>query len=39
LRKNSIFETGEIELDESYFGASRVKGKRSRGASGKAPVF
>ena len=22
---NSVFETGEIELDESYFGARRVK--------------
>ncbi len=25
---------GEIEVDESYFGARRVKGKRGRGASG-----
>ena len=31
--------TGEIEVDESYFGARRVKGKRGRGASGKTPVF
>jgi transposase len=30
---------GEIEVDESYFGAKRVKGKRGRGASGKTPVF
>jgi len=30
---------GEIEIDESYFGARRVKGKRGRGASGKTPVF
>jgi transposase len=30
--------TGEIELDESYFGGFR-KGKRGRGASGKVPVF
>jgi transposase len=37
--KNSIFEVGEIELDESYFGARRVKGKRGRGANGKIPVF
>ena len=29
---------GEIEVDESYFGGSR-KGKRGRGAAGKAPVF
>jgi len=31
--------SGEIELDESYFGARRVKGKRGRGASGKTIVF
>ena len=30
---------GEIELDESYFGARRVRGKRGRGAIGKTPVF
>ena len=30
---------GEIEVDESYFGAKRIKGKRGRGASGKTPVF
>ena len=30
--------TGEIELDESYFGVVR-KGKRGRGAAGKVPVF
>lgn len=30
---------GEVEIDESYFGAKRVKGKRGRGASGKAIVF
>jgi len=30
---------GEIEVDESYFGARRVKGKRGRGAAGKTPVF
>ena len=30
---------GEIELDESYFGAKRVRGKRGRGAAGKTPVF
>lgn len=32
-------ETGEFELDESYFGAKRVRGKRGRGAAGKTPVF
>ena len=36
--KTSPF-SGEIEVDESYFGARRVKGKRGRGASGKTPVF
>src|SRR4051812_23120244 len=30
---------GEVELDESYFGARRVKGKRGRGARGKTIVF
>jgi transposase-like protein len=30
---------GEIELDESYFGAKRVRGKRGRGARGKTIVF
>ena len=31
--------SGEFELDESYFGAKRVRGKRGRGAAGKTPVF
>ena len=30
---------GEVEVDESYFGAKRVRGKRGRGAAGKTPVF
>ncbi len=30
---------GEIEVDESYFGAKRTKGKRGRGAGSKTPVF
>ena len=30
---------GHIEVDESYFGARRVKGKRGRGARGKTIVF
>ena len=30
---------GEIEVDESYFGAKRVRGRRGRGAGGKTPVF
>ena len=32
-------ELGEFELDESYFGARRVRGKRGRGAAGKTLVF
>ena len=32
-------ENGEFEVDESYFGARRVRGKRGRGAAGKTPVF
>ena len=31
--------SGEIEVDESYFGARRIKGKRGRGAFGKTAVF
>jgi len=30
--------SGEVEIDESYFGARRVRDKRGRGASGKTPV-
>jgi transposase len=30
--------SGEIEVDESYFGGKR-KGQRGRGAAGKVPVF
>lgn len=30
---------GEVEVDESYFGARRVRGKRGRGANGKVPVI
>ena len=32
-------EIGEFELDESYFGAHRIRGKRGRGAAGKTSVF
>ncbi len=32
-------EIGEFELDESYFGAKRIRGKRGRGTAGKTPVF
>ena len=31
--------TGETELDESYFGARRIRCKRGRGAIGKTPVL
>lgn len=31
--------TGEVEVDESFFGARRQKGKRGRGAYGKTIVF
>ena len=31
--------SGEIEVDESYFGARRVRGLRGRGARGKTIVF
>ena len=30
---------GEIEVDESYFGPRRVRGKKGRGAFKKTPVF
>ena len=31
--------SGEVEIDESYFGRQRVRGKKGRGASGKIVVF
>lgn len=37
LEENELFY-GEIEVDESYFGARRIRGKRGRGARGKIPV-
>jgi len=37
LEDDSPF-TGEVEVDESYFGGHR-KGNRGRGAAGKVPVF
>lgn len=36
-REKELF-SGEVEIDESYFGGRR-KGKRGRGAAGKIPVF
>ncbi|HXH68857.1 MAG TPA: IS1595 family transposase [Pyrinomonadaceae bacterium] len=35
----SPFSSCEIEVDESYFGARRVRGKRGRGAGNKTIVF
>lgn len=37
-RDTSFTLSGEIEMDESYFGGKR-KGNRGRGAAGKIPVF
>ena len=37
--RESPFASGEVEVDECYFGARRVRGKRGRGAAGKTPVF
>lgn len=31
--------SGEVEVDESFFGARRVKGKLGRGAYGKTIIF
>ena len=36
--ENETAFTGEIEVDESFFGEHR-KGKRGRGGAGKVPVF
>jgi transposase-like protein len=38
-QRESPFGNGEVEVDESYFGARRVRGKRGRGASGKTILF
>ena len=35
---NNDLLNNEVEIDESYFGARRVRGKRGRGAKGKTPV-
>jgi hypothetical protein len=37
--RRSPLSAGEVEVDESYFGARRVRGKRGRGASGKTIIF
>ena len=36
---DEVLSEGEFELDESYFGARRVRGIRGRGAKGKTIVF
>ena len=36
--ESAEYVSGEIEVDESYFGGRR-KGKRGRGSAGKVPVF
>ncbi len=38
-QRASPFVSCQIEVDESYFGARRVRGKRGRGAGGKTIVF
>ena len=37
-KQDSYVLSGEVEVDESYFGGVR-KGRRGRGAGGKVPVF
>jgi transposase-like protein len=37
--RQSPFNNGDVEVDESYFGPHRVRGKRGRGAAGKTIVF
>ncbi len=37
--RQSPLAQGEVEVDESYFGPRRVRGKRGRGAGSKTPVF
>ena len=37
--RHAPIQTGEVEVDESYFGRRRVRGKPGRGASGKTIVF
>ncbi len=37
--RQSPLARGEVEVDESYFGPRRVRGKRGRGAGNKTPVF
>ncbi len=36
IHENPLYD--EVEVDESYFGAKRIRGKRGRGAGEKIPV-
>jgi transposase len=38
VSKDDLLLSGEVEMDESYFGGKR-KGSRGRGAKNKIPVF
>ena len=37
--REEYFSAGGIEVDESYFGAKRVKGKRGRGAGSNMKII
>ena len=37
--QESPFKKREVEIDESYFGAKRIRGRRGRGSYGKTIVF
>ena len=37
--ENARLFTGEVEIDESYFGPRRVRRRRGRGAGGKTSVL
>ncbi len=37
--REAAWTPGEVEADEAYFGARRVRGKPGRGAGGKTPVL
>ena len=38
ITQDDEYLDGKVEVDESYFGAKRIRGKRGRGAKGKVPV-
>lgn len=40
MERDTLYRlSGLVEMDESYFGARKVPGRRGRGASGKRPVM